>query len=466
MSRFVQFAVALSLVLSSTLVFARQQPAIRVELLPPSPVTDMINLDIRGAVQNDDDVPHEYAVSLYLDRITPGTCVYSQTLSVPAHASSGVYYRRSTAGWAGTHTVILLATGSHVHVRTERKVVVLPASIRSTRTIGGAWAGIVHWSEEEGVHWNSDIRKLTASDWREQIRGMHRLGMDTVVIQEVFRNNAYYGTNSIAASGYHGLAYYPSTLFPGRIQMAAHDPIEAILSEADRLDMHVFLGVGIYAWFDFSPDSLAWHKMVAAELWRRYGKHRSFYGWYVSEEAYGSLIPDQGEPTAKLYRDEIISFFRQLQAFCRHMAPEKPILFAPNTHGLRKSQDMWPNVLKYIDIICPFGFHRMPKDDLSGEEAADLWQQLADSTGTHLWMDMEAFDFEGIALVPRSIDGLLRDMQRFPNFEKILCYQYPGIFNAPGTRIKPGGPATVRLYQDYRQYLLREGRLPEEQPQK
>jgi hypothetical protein len=52
-------------------------------------------------------------------------------------------------------------------------------------------------------------------------------------------------------------------------------------------------------------------------------------------------------------------------------------------------------------------------------------------------------------------------MQRFPNFEKILCYQYPGIFNAPGLRITPGGPPTVVLYNDYRKYLQTLSRPPQ-----
>src|SRR5579862_3404283 len=269
--------------------------------------------------------------------------------------------------------------------------------------------------------------------------GMNGVGMDTIVIQEVFRNQAYYDKHDIATNGYRGLGYYPSDLYPGRAAMTSHDPIEAILSEADRLNMNVFLGVGAYAWFDFSPGALDWSKKVAVELWKRYGHHPSFYGWYVSAEAYGSLIPDQGEGDKDHYRQQTIDFFREFQAYCRGLAPEKPVMVAPNTHGLMQSKHVWPLVLKHVDIICPFGFHRMPAGDLTGEQAAELLQSMCDKAGTHLWMDMEAFLFEGKALVPRPIDGLIRDMQSFSNFEKILCYQYPGIFNAPGSRITPGG---------------------------
>jgi len=70
-------------------------------------------------------------------------------------------------------------------------------------------------------------------------------------------------------------------------------------------------------------------------------------------------------------------------------------------------------------------------------------------------MDMEAFLFEddNVALVPRPIAGLIQDLQRFPNFEKILCYQYPGLFNSPSTKVQPGGAPTVVLYKDYQHYL-------------
>ena len=211
-----------------------QQPLVRLALVPPSPVTDKIMLDIRGAVENTGNRSRLFKLALYLDGESPSALVNSHPGRISAHASAGISYRRSTQGWTGRHRVLLVATSQSQQFRAEREVVVLPSSVRSTRTIDGAWVGIVHWSEEEGRPWNTDIRKLTEDDWRQQIDAMHNLGMDTVVIQEVFRNEAYYGDHKIATAGYHGLAYYPSALYPGRVSMASRDPIEAILSEADR----------------------------------------------------------------------------------------------------------------------------------------------------------------------------------------------------------------------------------------
>ena len=97
----------------------------------------------------------------------------------------------------------------------------------------------------------------------------------------------------------------------------------------------------------------------------------------------------------------------------------------------------------------------MPAGDYTGEEAARTLQNLCDSAHSHLWMDLEAFNFESPdnALVPRSIEGLLSDLHRFPNFEKIICYQFPGLLNSPDMSIKPGGEKTVKLYLDYKKYL-------------
>ncbi|MGO9088289.1 MAG: DUF4434 domain-containing protein [Terriglobales bacterium] len=460
MKRMCQWLTSLLLGIASAGAAAQQQ-SVRLELIPPSPVTNKIILDIRGALENNADSERQYAISLYLDRESPDKLLHAENVRVPAHGNAGIYCRHSTEQWAGQHRIILVANSASVRVRAERELEVIASSIGSTRTVDGAWVGIAHWSNEEGRYWNSTIRKLTEDDWRDQIRGMHSLGMDTVVIQETFRNQEYYGRNNISTTGYKGLAYYPSELFPGRAQVTARDPLEAILSEADRLNMNVFLGVGMYAWFDFSAASLDWHKKVAAELWHRYGHHPSFYGWYVSEETYGSLIPDEGEQAKDRYRKEVIAFFAEFQAFCRRLAPEKPIMLAPNAHGMLKSQDVWPLVLKHLDIVCPFAFHRMPEGDITGEQSAEIWQSMCDKAGAHLWMDMEAFLFKEGALIPRPIGGLIQDLQRFPNFEKILCYQYPGIFNSPRTRVQPGGHPTVVLYQDYlgyRRHIRREDR--------
>jgi hypothetical protein len=259
-------------------------------------------------------------------------------------------------------------------------------------------------------------------------------------------------SNRIEKDGYKGLAFYPSKLFPGRMPITAVDPVEDVLSEADKNGMQVFVAVGLYAWFDFSKGSLEWHKKVAKELWERYGRHPSFYGWYVSEEMDGGLGNAH-------QRKDIVDFFRKFSVFIHKLTPGKPIMLATNSQHIRGAEETYKKLLPNLDILCTFGFHRMPKGDYTGEQAADALQKLCNAASTHLWLDMEVFTFEHgapgtlDALVPRPINGLLSDLHRFPNFEKIICYQFPGLMNSPAMSIKPGGENTVKLFLDYKKYL-------------
>jgi hypothetical protein len=306
---------------------------------------------------------------------------------------------------------------------------------------------IYHHSEAEGVPFNKELGKMTDRDWRQLVRAMHKVDQNILVITMMFQNFTHRGQHRIETEGYQGKAYYPSQLFPGRMPIASPDALEAILSEADRLGMHVLPGVGTYAFFDFSPASLEWHKQVAAELWERYGHHPSFYGWYVSDEKDGGL------GTAE-ERREIVEFFRQFTPYVRGLAPDKPVMLAINSHRFRGAEAAYRQLLPNVDILCPFGFHRMPEGDLAGEEAATLMQSLCDEAGTHLWMDLESFVFRnGQELHPRSIEGLISDLTRFGNFEKTLHYQFPGMMSSPRMSRQPGGPNSVKLYLDYQKYL-------------
>lgn len=418
---------------------------VSLTLIPPSPVTSQIILSLCGSAVNKSDAECDFELSFRIGKEE----VYSAKVNaVPPGKAASAHFRIPTKKHVGTQKVAFVAKGGGQEYNDSEEIVIIDSELRSPNVLGGAWNGIYHWSEQEGRLWNSDIKKLTDEQWREQVRGMHELGLDIIVIQETWRNQEYYDKHNIPKSGYRGKAYYPSKLYPGRMDIMAKDPLEAILSEADKLGMKVFPGVGLYAWFDYTTPSLNWHKDVASELWDIYGHHKSFYGFYVSEESGGNLGGTDKE------KQERIAFFKDFHAHCKSLAPDKPVMLAPNCWYVKEALDTWPELLKYIDILCPFAFHRMNPDDISGEESADILQKLCDEAGTHIWMDMELFLFDKTeALYPRPIDGLLSDLTRFPNFEKILGYQYQGLLCSPTASAKLGGPDAVKLFKDYKTYL-------------
>jgi hypothetical protein len=429
---------------------------VSLTLIPPTTITTQVPLDIRAGIKNSGPMSKRLKVTFYLNEETQKNRLYTTELDLFAGSSQTVKFLMPTEGKAGFNTILLVVEGENYSGRREKKIEIVASETRSTRTIDGAWIGFYHWSEQEGKMWNPAIKSMTGEQWQELVSSMHGIKMNIVVLQESFRNQEHVGKHNIEKDGYKGRAFYPSKLYPGRMPITTRDPIEEILSKADKRDMNVFMGVGMYAWFDYTKGSLEWHKKVAKELWDMYGHHKSFYGWYVSEEGMGSLDCFETDSLKRLERrKEVINFFREFKPFCNELAPGKPVMFAPNGWGVGRAKNIYPELLKNVDIICPFAFARMPEGDLTGKQAVDFLQKSCDDAQAHLWLDLEAFLFnekEGY-LFPRPIREIKQDLTQFDNFEKIICYQYPGVFNDPKMSIRIGEESTIKLFQDYEKYL-------------
>ena len=446
------------------------QTKVSLTLVPPSPVTNKVKLDIRGAIWNNSSNTVDYNISLYIDNVEKDFCIYKKDIALQAGSNDGIQVWLDTEKYAGDRNIIMVVK-SELGTRTLiEPVKIIDSKIRSTKRIDGSWFEFYHWSEDEGRFWNKDIIRLSNNQWGELIKGMHDIEMNIVVIQELFRNQKYVGKHTMESTGYSGFPYYSSKLYPLKPgqsllenvengmssenypewkNLAADSALESVLSEADKNGMKVFLGVGMYAWFDFSQGSLDWSKKIAKELWDKYGSHKSFYGWYISGEIAGNLGDDKNR------KIEIVHFFKEFRAYVRTLAPDKPVMLATNCHDIKNSDGYYPELLKNLDILCPFGFHRMPPNDYSGNEAAKILQDYCNNAGCHLWMDLEVFLFgEKNALYPRPVDQVITDLLMFDNFEKICCYSYTGLMNAGWQTAKPGGEKTVRLYNDYMKYLM------------
>jgi hypothetical protein len=326
---------------------------------------------------------------------------------------------------------------------------VVPSGVRSTRQIDGCWVSIAHWSEDEARHFNSDLKKLTHQDWKDQIRAMNSLGIKSVLIQNVFESDKYVGKHPMTADSYKGEAFYPSAIYPRRYPLVSHDPIKAILEAADECGMTVFLGVGLYAWFDFSPSSLEWHKRVTQELFDLYGRHKSLYGWYISEEMFGSLYDEWKELPNEAYR-HVVRFFQEYTKFARSLTPTKPVALAPNNIRFHEFAKEWGEILSNIDILIPFAFARDPLNI----NIAQI-QEICNRAKTRLWVDMEMFLFPlDNGLVPKSIDELVTEIRSYDAVEQIFGYQFTGIMNPPQSTHNLGGRPAKELYAAYRDYLL------------
>ena len=214
-------------------------PPISLTLIPPSPITDQIALDVRGALRNRGASLKAWKVCLYLDQEKPDNLLHAEELAAAPRSARGFRFNWPARGQAGKHRLILIARSGWKSLRAEQPVEILPSASRSTRRLGGAWVDIYHFSEQEGSLFNPELGKMTDRQWRELVRAMHAIDQNIMVITMLFENYTHRGQHKIEAEGYHGRAYYPSKLYSGRMPIASRDPLETILSEADRLGMQV-----------------------------------------------------------------------------------------------------------------------------------------------------------------------------------------------------------------------------------
>jgi hypothetical protein len=324
---------------------------------------------------------------------------------------------------------------------------IIDSQCNSTTLLDGCWVSLYHWSEDEARWFNKDLKKLTNEDWKEQIYAMDKAGIKGIVIQNVFDSDKYVHQHDMTALDYTGKAFYPSKLFEDRVPLTADDSIEAILSAADEVNMNVLLGVGLYAWFDFSDESLKWHKEVTKELYAFYGHHQSLYCWYISEEMFGSLYYDYPPVPDEKYKD-IVKFFKEYKTFVQQLTPTKPVALAPNNIRFHEYEKEWKEILVNIDILIPFAFAR-DLDNLNIKEIA----QICKSCGTHFWVDLEIFEFPlDNGLVPKTCEELIKEIRIYDDVEQIYGYQYTGIMNSPDNKFNLGGEKAKQLYKEYINY--------------
>lgn len=405
--------------------------AISLTLIPPACVTDQVTLDIRGALRNEADSSKEFEAAFYLDEVEPGTLLYREKLQILGHSSGGIRFRWPTKGHAGRHRVFLVATSGQVTHSTDRPIEIRNSKTRSSKRIEGAWLTLLPSLASYGQ--NTDLHKMTDAQWQEMVRNMHEIGMDVIVITEVWRQCS-------------GKMLYPSRLAP-LDTMTAKDPVEVVLTEADRLDMYVFLGDKIQS----GPPIM--RPALADELWERYGHHRSFYGWYLQE-------------ALATHMHQYIDQFREIQTHCRKLAPDKPVMYAPSLEFVPDAHiaQSFPKILKYCDIITLFGFPRhidvKKTTKANVQRSISEFQKVCDDAHAHLWWDVETFFFDSKGefgpkgnLSTQNIHRVLEELQEYTSFEKVICYRYSGLIASPEASIQPGGPAAVRFYQDYRRYI-------------
>lgn len=297
---------------------------------------------------------------------------------------------------------------------------------------------------------------MTPQDWDDQIRYMAEVGIRTAVLQSIFLDDEYVRHTDQTCDIYNGQALYPSTVYPVLYPNFTdpNDKLEAILNACDHYGVSIFVGVGLFAWFDLQDESLCWHERVYDELISTYGDHTSVVGWYVSEEMFGSFLYKTPAYWYPFCVEDMVQFFDAFSALVHEYNPLHRVAFACNSQDFGDYTTDWERVLRHVDVLLPFGFARDPSfDTLKSVE------QVCAKSGTTLWVDMELFQYPigDDGLVPKNVTDVIAEItQLYPTVANVVGYEFTGLMDSPDSRLHLGGDAAAEMYTEYSAYYTQQ----------
>jgi hypothetical protein len=145
--------------------------------------------------------------------------------------------------------------------------------------------------------------------WQRELDAMQKAGMRIIILQQLQQETWRFIPDSPQAP----------------------DPTEIILSCADAHQMKVFVGLATDSgwwkcnqWKDYLDSAAVKNMTLADEIWKRYGSHQSFAGWYLPQEMWEGPFTEAQVALAR-------RFFRRLSGHCKSLSGSapKPVAISP-----------------------------------------------------------------------------------------------------------------------------------------
>lgn len=283
--------------------------------------------------------------------------------------------------------------------------------------------------------------------WRTKIREWKKLGLEYLVIMEVANE---------------GKSYYPSNLMPPVYNPALESPVDAIMDEASRQGMKVFMSSG---WAKDQDDDLRIPEIrdrqlqIMEEVAMRYGSSPAFYGWYLPvEDCLCPILPQHA-----------VESVNSLAARAKSLTPGKKVMVSPYGIGLSDFDD--PQYerqlaqLRGVDIIAYQDEVGCVRDRYTIPRLRQNWRRLRDihnRLDIELWANCETFTWEAetnskkSALIPSAYPRLLAQQVAATDggVDRIISFIIDGMVEDPASPYQLGEPAEAnRLYREYNTWL-------------
>lgn len=317
--------------------------------------------------------------------------------------------------------------------------------------ITGSWINLFY-QDERNKYTNPQNADNTNPDfWQAKVRELHELGIEFLIFM---------------ATANEGKADYPSRIMPWAYDANRKSPVCAIMDEADRLGMKVFMSIG---WAKNQDDNLRKpailqrQKDIMKELAKLYGNRSSFYGWYLPvEDCLGPILSDAAVDAVNSLVDN-----------AHKLTPGKKTMISP--YGFFCSEFDNPKFGQQIeklkvDIIAYQDEVGCVREEFPMVRLKENWKKMRaihDRTHIEMWANCELFTWEGelnsrqSALIPAAMPRVVSQLAAATRggAERIISFMVYGIWDTHETPYIMAQPyVSKQTVDDYKAWRVNSGR--------
>lgn len=289
-----------------------------------------------------------------------------------------------------------------------------------------------------------------AKEWEQDFRHMVAAGIDTVIL---------------IRSGYRKFITYPSAYLIERhgCFKPPVDLVELFLSLADKYNLNFYFGLydsGFYWDTGDLTHEIEDNKFVIDEVWKRYGHHPSFKGWYLSMEISRRTI---GATEA----------FRTLGLQCKAASGGLPTFISPWIDGKKavmaasaeltktdavsvaEHEKEWGEIFSGLHgSVDAVAFQDGHIDYTELDTFFAVNKKLAEQYGMQCWTNAESFDRDmPIKFLPIKFEKLRLKLEaaRRCGYDKAITFEFSHFMSPQSAYIQ--AHHLYNRYQEYRQSI-------------
>ncbi|MCC8186003.1 MAG: DUF4434 domain-containing protein [Bacteroides sp.] len=293
------------------------------------------------------------------------------------------------------------------------------------------------------ISWDIPHQNWGYKEWDEDFKAMKAMGIQTVVM---IRS----GLGKWIAAPFRSLLsredlYYPPV-----------DLVEMFLTLADTYGMAFYFGLydsGKYWQEGLFQREIDLNRYLIDEVWEKYGHHRSFRGWYLSQE-----ISRRTKNMSRIYA--------YMGKHAKQISGNLPTMVSPYIHGVKTDQVMagdkplsvreheeeWNEILGNVEgVVDIMAFQDGQVDYHELYDYLVINKKLADTYQIRCWTNIESFDRDmPIRFLPIKWEKLLFKLEaaRKAGMEDAITFEFSHFMSPNSTYLQAG-----HLYNRYREHF-------------